>query len=157
MGCLVASVAHLQRGKPTDCYSVKHKFQVDCLPQLGTLGAHWGGGGGGVLLQGSQASRAPSSDKVNKGKTVPVCPCGLRAERPRGRSSSPGRVKNFLFSTSSRLALGPTEPPVERVRSALSPGLGGRGVKLTTHQLVPKSRKCGHIYPLRHKSSWRSA
>jgi hypothetical protein len=35
----------------------------------------------------------------------------LRAWRPRGRSSSPGRVKNFLFSTSSRPALVPTQPP----------------------------------------------
>jgi hypothetical protein len=35
----------------------------------------------------------------------------LRARRPRGWSSSPGRVKIFLFSTSSKLALGPTQPP----------------------------------------------
>jgi hypothetical protein len=28
-----------------------------------------------------------------------------------GRSSSPGRVKNFLFSTSSTPALGSTQPP----------------------------------------------
>jgi hypothetical protein len=27
-------------------------------------------------------------------------------------SSSPGRVKNFYFSMSSRLALGPTQPPI---------------------------------------------
>jgi hypothetical protein len=32
----------------------------------------------------------------------------IRAERSRGRSSSPGRVENFLFSTSSRPVLGPT-------------------------------------------------
>jgi hypothetical protein len=31
----------------------------------------------------------------------------LRAERPRGRSSRTGRVKDFLFSTAFRLALGP--------------------------------------------------
>jgi hypothetical protein len=37
----------------------------------------------------------------------------LRAGRPRGRSSSPGRVKNFLFSTSSRSAVGPTQPPIQ--------------------------------------------
>jgi hypothetical protein len=37
----------------------------------------------------------------------------LRVRRPRGRSSSPGRVKNFLFSTSSRPALGsPTSYPM---------------------------------------------
>jgi hypothetical protein len=34
-------------------------------------------------------------------------------------------------------------------RWVLSPGLNGRGVKLTTHlQLVSKSRKCGSIHPL---------
>jgi hypothetical protein len=34
----------------------------------------------------------------------------LRAGRPTGRSSSPGRVKNFLFSTSSRPVLGRAQP-----------------------------------------------
>jgi hypothetical protein len=43
----------------------------------------------------------------------------IRAGRPRGRSSSPGRVKNFLFFTSSRPALGSTQPPIE-----LAPGGG---------------------------------
>jgi hypothetical protein len=45
-----------------------------------------------------------------------------RAGRRRGRSSSPGRVKNFLF-TSSRPDLGPTLPPIECVPGALSPGI----------------------------------
>jgi hypothetical protein len=45
----------------------------------------------------------------------------LRAGRPRGRSSSPGRVKNFHFSISSRPALGHTQSPVEWVLGALSP------------------------------------
>jgi hypothetical protein len=30
-----------------------------------------------------------------------------------GQIYSPGRMKNFLFSMSSRLALGPTHPPVQ--------------------------------------------
>jgi hypothetical protein len=38
---------------------------------------------------------------------------GIRAGRPRGQSSSPGRVKNFLFSASSRPALGFTKPPTQ--------------------------------------------
>jgi hypothetical protein len=42
---------------------------------------------------------------------------------PRGRSSSPGMVKNILFSTSSRPALGPTQPPIQWVLGAVSPGL----------------------------------
>jgi hypothetical protein len=36
---------------------------------------------------------------------------------------SPSRVKNFLFSTSSRPALGSTQPPIQRVSGAFSPGL----------------------------------
>jgi hypothetical protein len=47
----------------------------------------------------------------------------LRAGRQRGRSSSPGRVKNFLFSMSSGPALGSTEPSIQRVSGALSPGV----------------------------------
>jgi hypothetical protein len=46
----------------------------------------------------------------------------LRAGRPRGRSSSPGRVNNFLFSV-SRPALGSTQPSIQRVTGALSPGV----------------------------------
>jgi hypothetical protein len=51
----------------------------------------------------------------------------LRAGRPRGRSSSPGRVKNFLFSTSSRRALRPTQPAIEWVPEALSPAIKRSG------------------------------
>jgi hypothetical protein len=47
----------------------------------------------------------------------------VRAGRPRGRSSSPGRVKNFLFSKSSRPNLGSTQPPIQWVPGALSPGV----------------------------------
>jgi hypothetical protein len=46
---------------------------------------------------------------------------GYGAGRPRGRSSSPGRVKNFLFSTSSRPVLGSTQPPIQSVPRDLSP------------------------------------
>jgi hypothetical protein len=45
----------------------------------------------------------------------------LRAGRPRGRISSPGRVKDFVFSTSSRPALGSTQPPIQGVSGDLSP------------------------------------
>jgi hypothetical protein len=42
----------------------------------------------------------------------------LRVGRPRGRSSNPGRVKNFLFSTQSRPALRSTQPPIQWVPGA---------------------------------------
>jgi hypothetical protein len=44
----------------------------------------------------------------------------LWAGRPRYRSSSSGRGKNFHFSMSSRLALGPTQPPIQWVQGVLS-------------------------------------
>jgi hypothetical protein len=47
----------------------------------------------------------------------------LRAWRPRGWSSNPGRGKIFLPSTSSRLVLGPTQPPIQWVPGALSQGV----------------------------------
>jgi hypothetical protein len=46
----------------------------------------------------------------------------LRAGRPRGRSSSPSKVKKFLFSTSSRPALRSTQPPIQWVPGALPQG-----------------------------------
>jgi hypothetical protein len=47
----------------------------------------------------------------------------ILAGRQSGRSSSPGRVKNFLFSMSSRPALGFTQSTIQWVLGALSPGV----------------------------------
>jgi hypothetical protein len=47
----------------------------------------------------------------------------LRAGRSRSRSSSPRRVKNFLFSTSCRTALGPIQLRIQWVTGALTPGV----------------------------------
>jgi hypothetical protein len=48
---------------------------------------------------------------------------GYRAGRPRGWSSSPGRVKNFLFSTSPRPSPRPTQPPMQWIAWVLSPAI----------------------------------
>jgi hypothetical protein len=47
----------------------------------------------------------------------------LRIEWPKDLSSSPGRVMNILFSTSSRPGLGPTQPPIQWIPVAFSPGV----------------------------------
>jgi hypothetical protein len=59
-----------------------------------------------------------------------------------GRGSIPEKSKIFLFSTASKPALGPTQPPIQWLPGVSSPGREiGRGVKLTTHfHLVPRSR-----------------
>jgi hypothetical protein len=61
----------------------------------------------------------------------------LRAERPRGRSSSPGSVKHSVYSTASRPATGPTQPPVQWVPGVKLPG---READHSPHHLVPKLR-----------------
>jgi hypothetical protein len=47
----------------------------------------------------------------------------LRAGRPMGQNSSPGRIENFLISTSSRPVLGPTQPSLQWVPGALFLGV----------------------------------
>jgi hypothetical protein len=47
----------------------------------------------------------------------------LRNGRPSGRSSGPGRVKNLHSTILSRLALRPTQPPIQCVSRDLSPGI----------------------------------
>jgi hypothetical protein len=44
-----------------------------------------------------------------------------------GRSSSPGKVKNFLFSTLSRPAVWPTQPPIQWVLSLFPRGVKRQG------------------------------
>jgi hypothetical protein len=51
----------------------------------------------------------------------------LSYRNPNSNDSSSGRVKNFLFSTSSRPALGPTQPSIQWGLGALSPWVKRQG------------------------------
>jgi hypothetical protein len=64
----------------------------------------------------------------------------LRAGRLRGESSSPSWVKNFLFSTSSTLALGLTQPPIQWAPGNLFPR-----VKRAKHEADNSSPTSGEV------------
>jgi hypothetical protein len=73
---------------------------------------------------------------------------GLRSRYSDGprTSSSPDSVKNFLFSTSSRPAVGwSTQPPIQWVPGSLSPGLKRPGREADHSPPATRSRKCGWI------------
>jgi hypothetical protein len=59
------------------------------------------------------------------GSSVGIVP-GCWLDDQGGCSSSPGGVKNFLFSTSIPV-LGPTQPPIEWILGALSLGVKWKG------------------------------
>jgi hypothetical protein len=75
--------------------------------------------------KGQMHCRRPKSSKVTLKHLVYKWSCTdysrsqysdwLLAGGPMGQSWSPGRVKNFLFSTLSRPALGSTQPPIQWV------------------------------------------
>jgi hypothetical protein len=60
------------------------------------------------------------------------------------RIRSSAQVRIFPPASVSRPALRPTQPPIQWVPGALSPGVKrGQGVTLTTHpHLLPRSRMC---------------
>jgi hypothetical protein len=65
----------------------------------------------------------------------------------------------FLFTIASRPALGPTQPPIQWVLGALSPGVKQPG--LQAHHLPPSSseaKECVELYlHSSNMSSWRGA
>jgi hypothetical protein len=63
----------------------------------------------------------------------------LWAGRPRSRSLSPGRIKNLLFSKSSRPALGPIQPTIKWVPRAFSMRVKRPGREADHSKLVPRS------------------
>jgi hypothetical protein len=87
-----------------------------------------------------------------------ACSGWLRAGWPRGRSSSPDRVKNFFFSTSSRQVLGSTQPPIQWVPWDLCPGvkLPGREADHSPPASA-KVKQMWSVYPLSHTPSRRRA
>jgi hypothetical protein len=60
------------------------------------------------------------------------------------------RVKNFLFSKSSRPALGPSQPLVQCITGAVSPG-----VKRPGREADDSPSASGSIHPLPHTHSPR--
>jgi hypothetical protein len=74
---------------------------------------------------------------------------GLRAERARGRSSSSGKVKNFLLHVVQDRVWGPFNLLPNCYGGLFLREQSDRSVKLTTHlQLVQRSRRYGSIHPL---------
>jgi hypothetical protein len=74
------------------------------------------------------------------------------------RGSIPGRNKNFLLFTSSRPALGPTQPPIQWAPEDLSPGVKRPGCKFD--HSPPSSAEVsngGAIPPVPLMFSWNSA
>jgi hypothetical protein len=83
---------------------------------------------------------------------------GISTGRPRSCSSSPGRVKNFLFSTPSRPALGPTQSPIQWVSWALSPGVKQPGREADHSPPTSTEIKKMWLYTSTPRTpSWRSA
>jgi hypothetical protein len=80
----------------------------------------------------------------------------LEVGRPRGGSSSPSRVKNFLHAIQT--SFGTHLAPIKLVPGALSPGVKRPGHE--ADQSPPtsaRSRKRGFIHPLPYMCLWHGA
>jgi hypothetical protein len=74
------------------------------------------------------------------------------------RGSIPSKGKIFLFSTASRPALGPTQPSIQYVLGALSPGVKQPGREADhSPPSIAGLKNGGAIPPLLRMSSWHSA
>jgi hypothetical protein len=81
---------------------------------------------------------------------------GLRVGRPGFHSRQEQEI--FLFSTVSRLALGPTQPPIQWVLGAFSPGAKRPGREANHSPLSSAEVKNGGaIPPLQNTPPWRGA
>jgi hypothetical protein len=74
-----------------------------------------------------------------------------------GRSSSPGRVKNLLFSRSSRPVLGPIQDPIKWVPGAFSQGVKRSEREGDNPEISSEVKKMWIYTPLPHTASWRGA
>jgi hypothetical protein len=74
------------------------------------------------------------------------------------RGSNTGKENYSLFSTQSRLGLGPTKPPIQCVPEEISLGVKQpeRGTN-NSHPSSVKIKNDGAILPFPHTSSWHSA
>jgi hypothetical protein len=98
----------------------------------------------------SEYSRGPDKEPVWRSRFSDW----LQAGRPTGQSSNPGSVKIFIFSTSSKLVLGPTQPPIQWLPISLRvkrPGPGADHSPPTSAEV-----KNGGTIPLPHMPSWHS-
>jgi hypothetical protein len=78
--------------------------------------------------------------------------------RPDGRSSIPDRGKHFFFSIASRPALGSTQPVIQWVPGAISPGVKRQEREaIQTSPTSAEAKNCGATPPLLHMPSWCSA
>jgi hypothetical protein len=93
----------------------------------------------------------PTASETFLSRICTLCEPGSSVSIVTGRPGFDPRQGQRIFplTSASRPALGPTQPPVQWVPGALSPGVKrGRGVMLTTHPLlVPRSRKSRSYTP----------
>jgi hypothetical protein len=109
-----------------------------------------------VVLQGLTLSRTVKQKEPKERSRY--CDWLRAAGRQRSLNSSLGRVKNFLFSTSSRPALGSTHPPSQWIPGVLSPEIKRSGREADHPPPTSAEVKKMWLYTSTpHTSSWRSA